>query len=491
MTIDNINGSGSQTEPCEGVKHVFLDVETSGLTSYDCIVSYALVATDAKFNLISQYAIPVRRRPHIVPHPKALLVNRFDLDLIDRGMRSREAFAYLAEVLQHYASDGVTFWAHNMPFDLRFIREQMFANLCDPYVMSKRAAGIADTLTMARVIATVDPGALNVPIVDGKPSFRLGALLRANGIDFDEAVAHDALADCYAARDLARILHRRSPALFAHLLSMARRDHVLGFLENPLFRHFTHFGEARYPVSKLVTFDPKDRNAAVLIDLSVDPALVLAMSAEELAEAMKRSPRVISVIRLNAMPALLSVHAIKAEDEADDYTVAARATAVSLAGGFVARVQAALAIRAASFARSPHVEQQLFDGFPNEHDKRLRVAFHAADSAEQRANLALQFQDVRLRTYAKRLVHAETPQLLPAPLREFMDAWLTARLLTQDEAPWLTLHKACSELALLRPTLIDEDGSARSATGDEQTVLDRIEEIEAFYLGLAAGLPTS
>ena len=200
------------------------------------------------------------------------------------------------------------------------------------------------------------------------------------------------------------------------------------------------------------------------------------MSAEELAEAMKQSPRVISVIRLNAMPALLPVHAIKAEDEADDYTVAARATAVSLADGFVARVQEALAIRAASFPRSPHVEQQLFDGFPSEHDKRLRVAFHAADSAEQRANLALQFQDVRLRTYAKRLVHAETPQLLPAPVREFMDAWLTARLLTQDEAPWLTLHKACSELALLRPTLIDEDGSARSATGDEQTVLDRIEE---------------
>ena len=493
MTINDSNGASLHTDDTElgaEVKHVFLDVETSGLTSFDCILSYALVATDAAFNLVSQTAIPVGRPPHIVPHPKALLVNKADLGQIDLWVRPREAFAYLADALAGYACEGVTFWAHNMPFDLRFVREQLFTNLCDPYVMSKKGAGLADTLTMARVIATVDPGALDVPVIESKPSFRLGPLLRGNGVEFDEAIAHDALADCYGARDLARMLHERSPAFFAHMLSMARRDHVLGFLdENPLFRHFAHFGEARYPISKFVTFGAEDRNAAVVIDLSVDPAPVLAMSAEELAETMATSPRSLSVIRLNAMPALLPVHAIKALDEPDDYTLSARATAVSLADGFEGRIQEALRIRAASFLRSPHVEQQLFDSFPSAHDNRLRNALHAAATPEQRANLALHFEDVRLRAHAKRLVHAETPELLPAHEREAMDAWLADRLLTQDAVPWLTLHQACSELAGLRPTLTDENGEPRPAKEDEQALLDRIDAIEAYYLGLAAGLP--
>ena len=309
------NIAGDQT-PGETIKYAFLDTETSGTTRYDCILSFALVMTDAVFNPFQQISIPVARPPHVVPHPKALLVNRVDLDMLDRGMRPREAFAYLAESLDAYARCGVTFIAHNMRFDLRFIREGLFANLCDPYPMSRRGAGIADTLAMARAIATVDHGALTVPVIDGKPSFKLGPLLRANGVLFDDDTAHDALTDAYGVRDLARLMRVRSPALFDHLIAMSRRDHVVGFLEeNALVRHFTHFGTPRYPVSRLVTFGTDDRNAAVLIDLTVDPAPILAMTAQELAAAMCALPRILSVVRLNAMPVLLPITAIAAEDE--------------------------------------------------------------------------------------------------------------------------------------------------------------------------------
>ena len=178
--------------PGKTINYAFLDTETSGITRYDCILSFALVMTDADFNTVEQISIPVARPPHVVLHPKALMVNRVDLDQLDEGMRPRHAFAYLADVLDGLARRGVTFIAHNMPFDLRFIREGLFANLCDPYPMSRRGAGIADTLAMARAIATVDPAALNVPVIDGKPSFKLGPLLRANGVAFDDDTAHDA-----------------------------------------------------------------------------------------------------------------------------------------------------------------------------------------------------------------------------------------------------------------------------------------------------------
>lgn len=474
--------------PGETIKYAFLDTETSGTTRYDCIVSFALVMTDADFNPVQQISIPVARPPHIVPHPKALLVNRFDLEMLDRGMRPREAFAYLAESLDAYARCEVTFIAHNMRFDLRFIREGLFASLCDPYPMSRRGAGIADTLAMARAIATVDPAALNVPVIDGKRSFKLGPLLRANGVAFDDDNAHDALTDAYGVCDLARLMRARSPALFDHLIAMSRRDYVLAFLEeNALFRHFTHFGVPRFPVSQLVTFGTDDRNAGVLIDLSDDPAPILAMTADELAAAMCALPRVLSVIRLNAMPALLPVSAIKAEAEPDDYTIAARSTAIALAPGFEGRVQEALCIRAASFPSSPWLEEKLFDALPRNGDRRMCLAFHAAPTAAARASIAHLFDDARLREHARRLIHAETPELLSSSERAEMDEWLADRLLTHDDVPWLTLHKAMAELAALRPALIGEDGTARPATPEERNLIERIEAIEAYYLGLAAG----
>ena len=474
--------------PGETVSYGFLDTETSGTTRHDCILSFALVMTDADFNPVQQISIPVARPPHIVPHSKALLVNRVGLDMLDRGMRPREAFAYLAESLDAYARCGVTFIAHNMNFDLRFVREGLFANLCDPYPMSRRGAGIADTLAMARAIATVDPGALAVPLIDGKPSFKLGPLLRANGINFDDDNAHDALTDAYGVCHLARLLRSRSPDLFDHLIAMSRRDNVLGFLEeNVVLRHFTHFGAPRFPVSRLVTLGAEDRNAAVLIDLTVDPAPILAMKADELAAAMCALPRVLSVIRLNAMPALLPAGVIKVEAEPDDYTIAARSTAVAFAPHFKQRVEDALRIRAASFPSSLRVEEQLFDGFPSNRDRRMCLAFHAAPTAAARASIARLFDDARLREHARRLIHAETPELLSSSEHAEMDEWLAYRLLTHDEVPWLTLHKAVAELAALRPALAGEDGTARLATPEERKLIERIEAIEAYYLGLAAG----
>ena len=68
-----------------------------------------------------------------------------------------------------------------------------------------------------------------------------------------------------------------------------------------------------------------------------------------------------------------------------------------------------------------------------------------------------------------------------------MDVWLSDRLLTHDNVPWLTLHKAMAELAALRSALHGEDCALGPATPQEQALHKRIDAIEAYYLGLAAG----
>ena len=470
------------------IAHIFLDTETSGLGSFDCILEIALIATDERFDIIKEKILRCRRLPHIVPHPRALLVNRASPADLEQADHSHfEAMVALAATIDAWGP--ATYWAHNMKFDLRRIREGLFSALLDPYAMSRPGCAIADTLQMLRVIATVDPDALALPTVDGKVTMKLGPVLQANAIDFADEDAHGALTDCRGAVALARLMAERSPIVFRHMLSIASKGNAAAFLEKTrLFRHLTHYGEARYPLSMRVLVNPADANEIVIIDITVDPAPILAMSAEELAEALMANHRIISTVRLNTMPALMPEKALDAPGEPDDFTMMAHATSAIVAPGFKDRVRDALRIRAAAWPRSPYIEGQLYDGFPSYHDKRVREAFHAADSWGRRAELARHLDDIRLRAHALRIIHAEAPDVLAQDERERMDAWRQDRLLTFDEVPWLTIHTAFRELETLRPDLHDPDtGTQPPPSSDVQAFVARLDELNLYYLGLAAG----
>ena len=471
------------------IRHVFMDTETTGLTSFDCILEIALIATDDQFNSIEEKVIRCRRLPHIVPHPKALVINKASPDDLEYADLSHfEAMSALAATLESWGP--AIYWAHNLKFDLRMVREGLFSALLDPYLMSRLGCALADTLQMLRVIATVDPIALALPFIDGKISMKLGPVLRSNAIAFADEDAHGALADCRGAVALAKLMAERSPIVFRHMLSMASKTNAASFLEeNHLFRHLTYYGEPRFPLARQITANPFDLNEVAIIDITVDPAPLLAMSAEEVAAAMMATPsRHISTLRLNAMPALLPERSIDAPGEPDDFTMAAYATATIVAPGFKERVRDAMRIRAASWPRSAYIETQLYDYFPSYHDKRVRQAFHAAESWTERTQLARHLEDVRLRTHALRIIHAEAPEALSDIELEQMEAWRKDRLITQDDVPWTTIHKACLELKALRPAFCDaETGMERPPTPDEESLIARIDELEIYYLGLAAG----
>lgn len=77
-------------------------------------------------------------------------------------------------------------------------------------------------LTMVRAVAMLEPGALTVPLgVNGKPSFRRGAICRANGIAPSAEEAHDAMVDTKATLALLRHLRDVAPTAVAPLLGLA------------------------------------------------------------------------------------------------------------------------------------------------------------------------------------------------------------------------------------------------------------------------------
>jgi exodeoxyribonuclease-1 len=93
---------------------------------------------------------------------------------------------------------------------------------------------------------------------------------------------------------------------------------------------------------------------------------------------------------------------------------------------------------------SPHVEEQIYDGFFTDADHRLMSMFHDAPWPD-RLLIIRQFDDARLRELGYRLVHDERPDLLDEVARRQHDNRVYPGLGLDNGVPWLTLREAIQQ----------------------------------------------
>ena len=66
--------------------YLFYDFETTGQNPcFDQAVRLAIVETDHQFNVITSHNINIQLRNDILPHPKALLVNKLSIEDLKIG----------------------------------------------------------------------------------------------------------------------------------------------------------------------------------------------------------------------------------------------------------------------------------------------------------------------------------------------------------------------------------------------------------------------
>ena len=136
---------------------------------------------------------------------------------------------------------------------------------------------------------------------------------------------------------------------------------------------------------------------------------------------------------------------------------------------FISRVGEALSRRFVDREASPHLEKQIYHGFPGRNDQALMEGFHE-ERWSSRISLIEKMQDSRLVEFAYRLVYFERPEALSGRFRQDMDLWLADRVLTEDASvPWVTIPKALREL------------EEQLAMGDK-TKSDFLREIKEFLL---------
>ena len=364
---------------------------------------------------------------------------------------------------------------NSLRFDEPLLRQNLYSTLHYPYATQKNGSMRGDAMVIAQTVAALDPQGITVPIgATGAPSFALGGICRANGIDLPDHAAHDALADTRATVDLLRVMRDRSPDVLAASLTGADKRFVFELVRRQplLFRVRTVGG---LPAARAVTpigSQLADRNAIVFVDLAVDPGDYEQLDGAELDTWCDAHPHAVTTIRANAFPQLFApddplidgerLRALWQKGDGEDpetppasmRDLCGRAERVQGNSDLCGRLKLSVARRRRSRPSDATVEERLYESFVPDEDLALARDLHRAMPWE-RAGRVFEFRDDRLMALAARWAYQTDPSTLDPDLREAMKIETRRRLLGPTDARWRTVAGARAELDALLATATD------------------------------------
>ena len=452
--------------------YVFYDTETTGIeTTFDQILQFAAIKTDDDLNELERVNIRCRLLPHIIPSPIALQVTHVTPAMLtDSALPSHyEMIRQIRDTLLEWSP--ATFIGFNsMSFDENLLRQALFQTLHPAYLTNTNGNARSDAIRVAHAVSVYTPDAIVVPTDDrGRQVFALDRLANANGYNHDDA--HEAMADVEATIYIVRLIRNRAPDVWKAMDRATTKNAVKEYVATESLFSLTesYFGRIYSWQVTPCGQNPKDAGQLLVFDLSFDPDRYRFLSAEDLVPVLNASPKVIRSLRANRQPIMMPADAAPEGTKALQIPPGERRRRVEVIQGapdFRARVGQAQALRFADKEPPAHVEQRIYDGFPNAADEALMEQFHQADWGE-RSTLAAQIEDPRLGEFARRLIYFERPEVLSEAQSAELSAWMANRVLTEDESvPWMTVRKALRETEVL----------LRNANGEEAELLSDVQE---------------
>lgn len=442
---------------------VFYDTETTGInTSFDQILQFAAIRTDADLNEIERYEVRSRILPGILASPHALKVTRVRAtQLVDPELPSHyEMMRQVQERLLSW-SPALFLGYNSIEFDEHLLRHSLYKTLHLPYLTNTNGNSRSDVMRMVQATHLFCPDAITIPRgANGKFSFKLDQVAPANG--FDHANAHDALADVEATIFLCQLVADRAPEIWSSFMRFGRKASVADHLATePLFCFSDfYFGK---PFSCLATgLGPATASDSryYIFDLAVNPDELMCMDDKELIKRLAASPKPVRTVRCNASPMLMP-----AEDAPDfvsattldDDELQRRVESIRDDALFCERLIELTEQSKKDAAASPHAEEQLYEGFFPDCDQELLAQFHGVPW-EHRPAIVSRLKDSRLRQLGLQLIHAERPDVLEERDRLHLDQLTASRLMSDgDKLPWLTAYKAEEEFGSLIATAAHDE----------------------------------
>ncbi len=419
------------------------DYETFGrVPRRDRPAQFAGLRTDADLNEVGApldlYCQPA---PDTLPDPESVLLTGITpQQALAQGVPEHEFAARIESELAREGTVGVGY--NSIRFDDEVTRHLFWRNLLDPYAREwQNGCGRWDLLDAVRTCWALRPEGIEWPKgEDGRPSFRLELLTRANGLAHE--AAHDALSDVRATVALARLIRKVRPALWDFCLKLRRKEAV--WTEIGIGRPFVHLS-GMYPVERgclaivwPLAPHPVNKNELIVWDLAHDPAEVESLDAEsakrrlytradELPEGEQRLP--IKTIHVNKSPVVIgNVMRLGGAEQRFGVDVALATRHAERA----ARLPDLSALWAQVFSREPpavppDVDEDLYGGFVGNEDRRQLNRLRQLNPealAKQVAAGRVAFQDGRL----EELLFRYRARNFPGSLDEAEgDRWTTLR----------------------------------------------------------------
>ena len=453
------------------------DYETTGINPRcDRAVQVAGIRTDLELNEIDQplnlYCQP---SDDILPHPMACLITGITPSrLEDKGLGEAE---FMTRTHAQLAQPGTCAAGYNtLRFDDEVTRYSLYRNFFDPYAREWQGGNSRwDLIDVVRTAYALRPEGIVWPQEEGRVTLKLERLTAANGIDHGQA--HDALSDVRATIALARLIREKQPKLYDWLFQLRTKQRVLDQVRllQPMLHISGRFSAARHYAGVVLPlgWHPKNRNALIVCDLHFDPQPLLDMDADSLRALLYtrreqlpegQLPIGLKLIHVNRCPVVAPLNVVRAQDQQRlqlnmaEYQARAR---VLIDAQEVWKQKLSDIYAREDFTPSDDPEQQLYDGFLGDRDRRLCEQVRMSDP-EQLAKDAWPFDDERL----------------PELLFRYRARNFAYTLSAEEQARWqLFCQQRLTDSALGAPLTLSQfteaaDTLSRSATPAELKLLN-------------------
>ncbi|MGG2396548.1 exodeoxyribonuclease I [Pseudomonas sp. SH1-B] len=387
------------------------DYETTGINPRcDRPLQVAGIRTDEALNEIGE-ALNIYCRPSddILPHPAACLVTGIDPQrLQQQGLDEGEFVTRVHAALSAPGTCGAGY--NSLRFDDEVTRYSLYRNFFDPYAREWQGGNSRwDLIDLVRTAYALRPDGIEWPEEEGRVSLKLEKLTQANGIDHGQA--HDALSDVRATIGLARLLRDRQPRLYDFLYQLRSKQRVMDQIRllQPILHISGRFSAARHYLAPVLplAWHPRNRNALIVCDLQADPSPLLDLHADTLRSrlytrredlAADEVPVPLKLLHINRCPVVAPLSVLREADRQRlqlDWAVCERHAETLKKEQSLWQDKLADIYREESFAGSSDPEQQLYDGFIGDRDRRLCEQVRRAQP-QALANDDWPFDDLRL-----------------------------------------------------------------------------------------------
>ncbi len=452
---------------------IALDTETT-----DTKPTYAQILTCCFIVLQRLFLWRSRLRPGQLISPGAMITNRLSWpSLNDPNLPSNYLVMRSIHGLIKRLSNCL-FFAYNMPFDDRFLANELYKNGFSPWVLKQDNNQPFDALNLLKADNCLnhENAALRPKMSDGNYSFSLENIFGQNDLETDGNF-HDVRSDT---KDVQTVFAElcKNP-VFIPLINAAsdkngqRRKLVHGNYYISFNSHWKTGAKANPAVA--LCMDSVVPNRLIRLSLTTDMMPGDVASGELLRHLQTRKGRnLIGTVKPNGGEILLHqddplIDRLFSKEIQQKFSEIGRLAKNDLA--IRQEAQKILQEKADAYPEPVFTEEKMISGgFYSPEDLRVANAFHRAPPDEK-----LKFRDAmtdeRLRHFCTRVLYDNWPSSLPAKEIKSIAEEIAWRLTTEDNVPWLTIDKVLNEIDIVLPTC---DSTQEALLKEYQTYLNRM-----------------